>query len=169
MGTVTFYLSNINQVQDAKVLDILIGTPPKHILIFTGIPIPFWDSFGDIDCEEVIIKFGLYVKNFDKKQYTATVGLADIYDGDNKFIFGTGEVWVDAPKGELELHVKISVYGSDSDSAKFSKFSYQAIVLADEIVGTVTGNIRWNQGFSIPKDGSTLLKILAQHEIPDPP
>src|SRR5439155_22281359 len=94
-----------NDVSSAQVLDVFVGEPPRHLLIFTGIAGPHWDSRGDLDRERVIVKLGRTAVQRPKDgEWSATVGLSSIANSDSDFIFATDAVDVDIDQsGQLRL------------------------------------------------------------------
>jgi hypothetical protein len=132
-------------------LEVFIGSPPKRMLIFTGIAIPEWDSNSNLDTETVIVDLNAE-SNTTSPAFSATVGLANIYNQDSDLVFATDDVSIfTAPKmtpaGKklgLFLGSSISVLGSRS---VLSRFSYQATVFLDSDKAVISGTIRWD-----PKD-----------------
>ncbi len=123
-----------NQVSSARTLDVFLGEPPRHMIIFTGIAIPRLPSDDDDDPapvthETVIIKLGRSVAQPPRDdEWTATVGLTNLSNTESDLIFALDNVTalqVDE-KGELELVVDLGVQGDDS---VLNSFSYQVTVL----------------------------------------
>lgn len=130
----TTQVLNVNdpaQVFSHQVLEVFLGDPQRHLLIFTGIAVPRWESRGLLDYETVTVKLGRTVTQKPPDgTWSATVGLASINNTDSDFTFATDAVSIDVDaKGQLELIVLLAVQG---DTSVLSSFSYQANVLVQE-------------------------------------
>jgi hypothetical protein len=148
MATQNLSVTDPAQVSSAKMLEVFIGSPPKRMLIFTGIAIPEWDSNGNLDSETVIIDLNAE-SNAPNPQFAATVGLASIYNQDSDLVFATNDAGVfTAPKATpsgtklgLFLGCDIAVLG---ESSVLNRFSYQATVFLDTDTAQIAGTIRWD-------------------------
>lgn len=125
----TLSVFNPHEVSSPQTLDVFLGDPPRHMLIFTGIANSRWDSRSDLDRETIIIKLGRTVAQPPTDgEWTAEVGLVNIANTESDFIFALDRVaalQVDS-SGELQLVVDIAVQGNDSF---LNAFSYQVTVL----------------------------------------
>ena len=131
---------NREQVFSSSMVDVFIGNPTNHMLIFAGVAAPAWNTEDDdLRQAEVIINLRTPVINVIAQ--TAVIGLASIGNGDSDFIFATDEVQVVAVNGNLELHACIAVQGDPSD---LNRFSYQANVIVNIDEPLITGTVRWN-------------------------
>jgi hypothetical protein len=129
------------EVSSAKMLEIFVGTSSRRLLIFTGIAIPGFDSKGQLDGQEVTIDLNVKA-NEPNPPFTATVGLAGIYNTDSDLVFSTDDVRVITGENlELLLICNIAVMG---DRSVLNRFSYQATVFLNSDTGTIEGNIRWD-------------------------
>ena len=160
-------------------IDFYVGTPPRQMLIFTGVAIPEVvaqeEDLTDLVWAEVIVKLGaVTTENF---LYTCTVGLASISNEDSDFNFFADESSVIAPKstGELELHVPVGVSGEPSS---LHRLTYHVQVLSDPVTSMISGTIRWADLYGQPSpdvlSGATpMFTVVAGHtvELPaqDPP
>ena len=92
MGTATLSVHDANQVSSARTLDVFLGEPPRHMIIFTGLAILRLHSDDDDDAEPVnhgtvIIKLGRSVAQPPKDdEWTAIVGLTNIANTEFDFI-----------------------------------------------------------------------------------
>jgi hypothetical protein len=134
-------------VATPAVLTVFVGDPPRQLLIFTGVAIPEWDSQGDLDRNEVIVRLGATTTRFFS--WTAQAALAAISNEDSDFIFSCDAAFIDADPsdGVLRLHVPIAVQGEPSI---LHRFSYTAHVLSDPIQAKITGFIKWNKSWGDP-------------------
>jgi hypothetical protein len=140
MTTLVLDANNPGHVESAKVLDVLIGIPNRHMLIFTGIAKPGWDSQSDLDRELVVVKLGKPATALIG--YTATVGLASVSNDDSDFVFATDDVTVGIDTAlQLELRCNVAVQGEPS---VLNRFSYQANVIVDLDEPLIAGTIRWS-------------------------
>ena len=141
MATQNLNAGDPSQVASAKMLQAFIGTPPKRLLIFTGIAIPAWDSNSDLDRETVIVDLNAK-SNAPNPPFAATVGLASIANTDSDLIFATDQVTVFTDSGlNLFLACDIAVQG---DRSVLNRFSYQATVFLDSDEAIIAGTIRWD-------------------------
>ncbi len=144
-------------VSSPKMLDIFLGTPVHHLLIYTGIAIPEWDSQSSADPEQVQVHLerpiGSDGNPFNVTQlvhYTATVGLASIENKDSDFVFATEDVGVSLTAGgELVLVSNISVTGEPS---WLHRFSYQVNAIIDVDEPLISGIIFWSATLASPTD-----------------
>src|SRR2546423_15717651 len=114
---------NTDQVVNARTLEAFVGTPPRRLLIFTGIAMPALRSNGQLDGQEVTIDLNERSNTRDPK-YAATVGLASIYNSDSDLLFATDDVKVITGSNlELLLVCNIAVLG---DYSVLNRFAYQA-------------------------------------------
>jgi hypothetical protein len=135
---------NSSEVASPNMLDIFIGSPPRHLLIFTGIAMPVLESNGQLDGQEITIDLNKR-SNVRFPPFTAVVGLASIYNEDSDLIFATDDVRVTTDEAmNLFLVCNIAVMG---DSSVLHRFSYQATVFTEADNGTISGSIRWNPHF----------------------
>ncbi len=135
---------NREQVFSPSMVDVFIGNPANHMLIFAGVAAPAWNTEDDdLRQAEVIINLRTPIINVIAQ--TAVIGLASIGNGDSDFIFATDEVQVVAVNGNLELHACIAVQGDPSD---LNRFSYQANVIVNIDEPLITGTVRWNKQYT---------------------
>lgn len=157
------------QVASAKMIEALIGTPPRRLLIFTGVAMVNFQSNGQLDGQTVTIDLNAR-SNTPNPQFTATVGLASIYNEDSDLIFATDDVKVVVGNNlELLLVCNIAVMG---DSSVLNRFSYQATVFLDANDGMIAGTIRWNPHFMIfnpPEQDLFHIEALEIQTIPGTP
>jgi hypothetical protein len=142
------FLNSLNpdQVVSARILEAFVGTPPRRLLIFTGIAMPALESKGQVDGQEVTIDLNARSNTRDP-EYAATVGLASIYNSDSDLIFSTDNVKVITGRDlELLLVCNIAVMG---DRSVLNRFAYQATVFLQADNGTIAGTIRWDPHFLI--------------------
>jgi hypothetical protein len=133
-----------DQIVSRSMIEARIGTPPRRLLIFTGIAVPGFESNGQVDGVEVTVYLDA-ISNVPNPSFTATVGLASIYNNSRDLLFATDDVRVvTGPDLELLLKCNIAVLGHPSSLARFS---YQAMVMLHPENGTVAGTIRWNPHF----------------------
>lgn len=136
-------VQNPQQVFSPNMIDVFIGNPTNHMLIFTGVAGPGWHADEDYGGgAEVIINLRTPVVTMVNA--TAVVGLASIGNGESDFIFATDEVAVLPVDGNLELHACIFVQGDPSD---LNRISYQANVIVNIDEPLITGTIRWDQQY----------------------
>jgi hypothetical protein len=166
----TLDVSNANQVSSPQVLDVFLGVPQSHLLIFTGIAIPEFASDGSLDDEQVIVKLGKTISNPQIPfQYSATVGLASIGNADSDYTFATDDVSViaDPQSGELQLVCDIAAQGSSI----LQRFSYQATVIVQTTVPSISGSIFWRKSVAsaVPQFANNLFTVQASIQLPKPP
>ena len=159
-----------NQVSSPEVLDVLLGLPQNHLLIFTGIAIPEFAPGKGLSQEQVTVKLGKTVRNPQIPfQYSATVGLASIGNADSDYTFATDDVTVvaDPQSGELQLLCDIAVQG---DSI-LHRFSYQASVIVQTSEPAISGSIFWRKSVAsaLPQFANDLFTVEAAILIPPPP
>lgn len=162
---------NADEVSSHKMLDLFLGTPPYHLLIYTGIAIPEWDSQSNLDREQVFVNLGQPVTPDGHPititaliGYTATVGLASIANEDSDFTFATDDVAVSLlPTNELVLVSKIAVQGEPS---WLHRFSYQANVIIDANEPLISGTISWTQETASMYRNDNLFTINASTKLP---
>jgi hypothetical protein len=142
--------SDPKQVSSGIKLEALIGSPPSRLLIFTGIAMPELESNGLIDRQEVTVDLNARA-NAPNPPFTATVGLASVFNSDSDLLFAADDVRVVTGDNlELLLICNIAAMG---DRSVLSRFSYQATVFLHADNGTISGNIRWNPHFLTFLDG----------------
>lgn len=135
-----------DQVVSRNMIEAFVGTPPGRLLIFTGIALPALQSNGQLDGQEVTVDLNAR-SNAVNPQFTATVGLASIFNSDSDLLFATDDVKVvTGPDLELLLVCNIAVLG---DRSVLNRFSYQATVLLHADNGSVAGTIRWPSHFLV--------------------
>jgi hypothetical protein len=123
---------------------VLLGSPPTRLLIFTGIAMPGLQSNGQLDGQEVTVDLNVR-SNTINPPFTATVGLASIYNTESDMLFATDDVKVVTGENlELLLVCNIAAMG---DTSILHRFSYQATVLLHADNGSIAGNIRWPPHF----------------------
>jgi hypothetical protein len=134
MADKILHASDPAEVASASSLDVLLGEPSRHMLIFTGLAqsktgsnTEDWPPTRD----KVYVKFGRFVAQDPKDgEWSATVGLASISNGDSDYVFATDSVKVERDNSsELQLVVDTAALGQDS---AIHSFSYQATVLLQE-------------------------------------
>jgi len=141
-------VNNPSQVSSPKMLEVFIGTPPKRMLIFTGIAITDWRSHGSVQNDRVIVDLNAE-SNVPHPPFTATVGLASIYNSDSDFTLATDDVAIfTAPKAtpsgnKLGLFLTSSIVSS-GDVSVLNRFSYHATVFLDSDNAFIGGTIRWD-------------------------
>ena len=136
-------VQNPQQVFSPNMIDVFIGNPTNHMLIFSGVAGPNWHADEDYGGgAEVIINLRTPVVNMVNA--TAVVGLASIGNGESDFLFATDEVAVLPVDGNLELHACVFVQGDPSD---LDRISYQANVIVNIDEPLITGTIRWKQQY----------------------
>lgn len=134
----TLDVNNPNQVSSPAALDVVLGVSEGHLLIFTGIAIPEYDTNDDLIREPVTVNLGKTVLNPKIPfTYSATVGLASIGNSDSDFTFATDDVSVvaDPNTGELQLVCDLAVQGS----SQLHRFSYQANVIVQTTQPEISG------------------------------
>jgi len=166
----TLNVNDSNQVVSPAVLDVFVGVPQNHLLIFTGIACPEYASDDNLIREQVIVKLGRTVRNPQLPfPYTAEVGLASIGNEDSDYTFATDDVSVtaDPQTGELQLLCDIAVAGS----SKLHRFSYQANVIVDTNEPIISGKIIWKNStaLALPQFANNLFSVHASIFIPNPP
>jgi hypothetical protein len=166
----TLDVNDPNQVSSPEVLDVLLGLPQNHLLIFTGVAIPEFGPDDDLNREQVIVKLGKTVRNPQIPfQYSATVGLASIGNADSDYTFATDDVSViaDPQSGELQLLCDIAVQGSSI----LHRFSYQANIIVQTNEPVISGSIFWRKSTAsaLPQFANNLFTVQASILIPPPP
>jgi hypothetical protein len=158
-------VQNPQQVFSPNMIDVFIGNPTNHMLIFTGVAAPAWNADEDYGGgAEVIIN--LHTTVVTMVNSTAVVGLASIGNGESDFLFSTDEIAVLPVDGNLELHACINVQGDPSD---LNRISYQANVIVNIDEPLITGTIRWDQQYSpTPALPRTDPLFIVQASIVDP-
>ncbi len=137
-------VQNPAQVFSPRMMDVFLGNPTNHMLIFAGVAGPGLGSEdSDLRQAEVILNLRTPVINVIAQ--TAVIGLASIGNGDSDFIFATDEVQVVAVNGNLELHACLAVQG---DPSGLNRFSYQATVIVNIDEPLITGTVRWDQHYT---------------------
>jgi hypothetical protein len=133
-----------DRVVSRNMIEAHVGTPPSRLLIFTGIAIPGFQSNGQLDGVEITVDLNA-TSNIPNPPFTATVGLATIYNHSRDLLFATDDVKVITGDNlELLLVCNIAVLGHPS---ALHRFSYQAMVMLAPDNGTIAGTIRWNPHF----------------------
>lgn len=158
------YASNQSEVDSAQWIDVFLGQGNQHMLIFSGIAMPAYDSYNDdFNREHIVVMFDQVVSAI--VQASATVGLASIHNTDSDFVFATDSVSVfrDDDSGRLALDCQLAVQG---DYSLLSRFSYHAVVIASIDEPYVSGLIRWDPGVTGPRSQPLLHPI---HSTPSPP
>jgi hypothetical protein len=166
----TLDVSKSNQVSSPQVLDVLLGAPQSHLLVFTGIAIPEFASDDNLDQEQVIVKLGKTISNPQIPfQYSATVGLASIGNADSDYTFATDDVSVtaDPQSGELQLVCDIAAQGSSI----LHRFSYQVNVIVQTTVPSISGKIFWRKSVAsaVSQFANNLFTVQASIQIPGTP
>jgi hypothetical protein len=157
-------------VVNPQLLDFYVGDPPRQMLIFTGTAEPEWDSHGNLDKEEAIVRLG--VLTTDHYRWTSMVALASIGNEDTDFTFATDASWVDTDPdtAELCLHVDLATQG---DVSILHRFSYHVQVLSDTVHASISGHIRWSEAFGGPslaaQQGDPMFRVTAGNTIELPP
>ena len=144
---VDLHANDPREVSSKGMLDIFLGTPSNHLLVYTGIAIPQWDSQSSVDNEQVTVYLGRPIARDGSPimvtglfGHTATVGLASIRSDEEDFIFGTENVDISLVDGEPLLISNIVVQG---EPAVLNRFSYQANVIVDVDEPVIAGTIFW--------------------------
>lgn len=168
---INLFTNDPGQVTNASVLDIFLGTPQVHMLIFTGIAIPgLGVDNGDTAARTVIVHLGrTAVPPLLPTNFAATVGLASIANTDSEFTFASNDVTVaiDDQTGELLLTCTIVVQG---DESTLNRFSYQATVLIQTNEPLISGQIIWknNVAGALPQFAGNLFTVEADILLPGP-
>lgn len=159
-------------VASPSLLTVYVGDSPRQLLIFSGVAIPEWQSNGDLDREEVVIRLGATTTpNFG---WTATASLATISCDESDFIFALDSTTVDFDADSiLRLRVAIAVQG---EPANLLRFSYLVHVLSDPIRSMISGLISWPRFFgeptySVMQSGQPMFRVAVGStvDIPVPP
>jgi len=139
MSETTKELSSLG-IEHAQMIDVFLGQPNNHMLIFSGIAKPEWESYNqDFNKELVVIHLDQTVDAI--LQSAATVGLASIHNTDSDFLFATDEAWVERDvQGRVAIKCRVVVQG---DYSLLSRFSYYATVIASIDEPYVAGVIQW--------------------------
>lgn len=166
----TLDVNNPNQVSSPAALDVVLGVPQGHLLIFTGIAIPEYDTNDDLIREPVTVNLGKTVLNPKIPfTYSATVGLASIGNSDSDFTFATDDVSVvaDPTTGQLQLVCDLAVQGS----SQLHRFSYQANVIVQTTEPSISGSIFWRRSVATvqPQFTNNLFTVQAAVLIPPQP
>ena len=162
-------VNNSSQVSSPQVLDVFLGVPQSHLLIFTGIAIPEYATDDDYIREQVIVKLGRTISNPQIPfPFSAVIGLASIGNTDSNYTFGTDDVSViaDPQSGELQLFCDIAVQGSSI----LHRFSYQANVIVQTSEASISGQVIWKNSVAtaLPQFANNLFTVVAAIVIPDP-
>jgi hypothetical protein len=157
-------VKNSDEVSSHKSIQVILGVPPAHLLILSGIAIPSWSSGGNMDGAEVIVN--LRIPATQLLQWTASIGLASIVNEDTDFTFGADQVELQLVNGNLELHACIVVQGGWSYLNRFS-YDVTAVVQTDEAL--IGGTIRWQDGTLAggPAAGSPWFQLRATTHVDD--
>jgi hypothetical protein len=166
----TLDVNSPNQVSSPAALDVVLGVPQGHLLIFTGIAIPEYDTNDNLIREPVTVNLGKTVLNPKIPfTYSATVGLASIGNSDSDFTFATDDVSVvaDPNTGELQLVCDLAVQGS----SQLHRFSYQANVIVQTTQPEISGSIFWRKSVAtaLPQFANNLFTVQAAILIPPQP
>lgn len=123
---------NPDQVVSAEVLDVFLGDPQTHLLIFTGIGLCNFGSDDGPIRDTVRVRLGRPVIQLPPDgQWSATVGLASIGNTESDFIFATDAVGIDIDQdGTLVLTCDVAVQGDESG---LNRFSYQLNVIVEAV------------------------------------
>lgn len=142
-------------------LTVFVGDPPRELLLFSGVAVPEFQSNGDLDRDEVIVRLGASTTSYFT--WTAQAALATIRNEDSDFIFSNdaATVDVDPADGTLRLRVAIAAQGEPS---VLIRFSYSVTVLSDPIQAKITGHISWPRSFGGPtflvtKGGNPMFRV----------
>src|SRR5262245_4329523 len=94
MGQTILSVQNPNQVVSARSLDVLLGDPPRRMMIFTGIAAPHLvDREDDLVRETVIVRLGQTVAQAPKEgEWTAAVGLAHVDNSESDLLYALDRV-----------------------------------------------------------------------------
>lgn len=140
MGETTKDLEATKDVVHGQMIDVFLGQPNNHMLIFSGIAKPEFDDYNDdLKQELVIVHLDQTVDAI--LQSAATVGLARIHNTDSNFLFASDEAWVDRDdQGRIAIKCRVAVQG---DYSLLSRFSYYATVIAAIDEPYVAGVIAW--------------------------
>jgi hypothetical protein len=136
MAVKTLHHNNPADVASAKTLDVPLDDS-LHMVIFTGLAQSKTASdttdFPDRTQDQVLIKLGIRTTQAPKDgEWSATVGLSSVINGDSDLIFATDSVDLQTdgnPNGELELVIDTVALG---DGTAVNSFSYQVTVLLRE-------------------------------------
>ena len=130
-----------SQIVSRNSMEVLLGAPRVRMMIFSGIAMPEFQSLGQLDGQEITIDLE-YRSNVERPAFTATVGLASLYNSNSDFVFATDDVKVTTePDLNLVLVCNIAALG---DRSALNRFSYQAIVMMQADTGRIAGTIRWS-------------------------
>ena len=144
----TRFLNSLNtdEVVSAKMIEAYLGEPVRRLLIFTGVAIVTFESNGQLDGQEVVINLNAR-SNTRNPDFTATVGLASIYNEISDLVFATDDVTI-VTDDNFQLFLKADIAAMGHRSV-LNRFSYQAMVYLDAENGSISGSIRWNPHFMI--------------------
>ena len=144
---------NPDQVISADVLDILLGDPQSHLLIFGGIGLVNFGSDNGPNRDTVRVRLGRTIAQLPADgQWSATVGLASIGNTESDFIFATDKVDIDLdPDGTLVLTSDLAVQGDESG---LNRFSYQLNVIVQavqpQLIALLVSNLEPSGGLNQP-------------------
>jgi hypothetical protein len=137
-------------------LDVRVGDPSVHWLIFAGIAVPEWELNDDhIQRSDVLIDLGVDVTQV--LDYTATAGLATIANVDSDFIFGTDKITLEQRGRRLFLRVALALVGE----SVLHRFGFQAHVKAVIDEPLIAGTIRWKKGIEEHSRDERLFSVTA--------
>lgn len=134
-------------VSPQPVLRLIIGNPPREMLIVAGSAFLDWKTdSGKLIHDEIIIKLG--VTSTPHFQATSTVALAAIYNTDSDFIFAADDSIIEQDAlGQLQLRVQLGLMGDSSD---LLKVNYHVQVISDPLESFISGTIRWAEELGEP-------------------
>jgi hypothetical protein len=144
---------NPDQVVSAEVMDVLLGDPQSHLLIFTGIGLVNFGSDDGPNRDTARIRLGRTVTQLPADgQFSATVGLASIGNTESDFIFATDKVDIDLdPDGTLVLTCDLAVQGDESG---LNRMSYQLNVIIQvvppQLTALLVSNLEPSGGLNQP-------------------
>jgi len=157
-------------VAPQPVLRLLIGNPPREMLILAGVAFPDFDTgTGKLVHDDLVIRLGVTTTELFKA--TTSVTLAGILNTDSDFIFAADDSLAKrGDDGQLELHVNLGVMG---DKSNLLKLSYHVQVLSDPLESVVSGTIRWAEALGAPTLGAQagtpqLFKVSSGRFVQDP-
>jgi len=95
MAVKTLHANNPAEVASAQSLDVNLGQPNRHMLILTGLAQSktVSNDTDNINRDQVIIKLGRNATQLPKDgEWSATVGITSIGNGDSDLILATDSV-----------------------------------------------------------------------------
>jgi len=132
-------------VPSSPYIEFETGIPGQKGVIFAGIAIPEWHINDDGNNYSETHTVNLGYPCLAVIQYTATVGLASIYNGGSAFLFATdaATICIDSDTQELSLQVTLALRGSPSN---LSRYGYQISAIVTTVPTGISGTISYPVG-----------------------